>query len=233
VADNTTLNTGSGGDTISTDDIGGSVKVQRVKVQYGVDGAATDVSDTNPMPVDDAGGSLTVDAAGDVAHDAADSGNPLKVGGKAAVSALPTAVANGDRANLATDRFGRALTAQIDPGVMGFKAATYTTQQTGAALWTPAAGKCIAVSSFVVASFGTTAFRCTVWFGAAADTTYTEGTDKVVVDVNLAPSASVAPGVALALPVPICSTTADHVLRVTTDAAGSVRVQIHGYEFAP
>lgn len=60
MADNTTLNTGSGGDVISTDDLG-SVKVQRVKVQYGVDGSATDVSDSNPLPIDDAGGSLTVD----------------------------------------------------------------------------------------------------------------------------------------------------------------------------
>lgn len=60
MADNTTLNTGSGGDVISTDDLG-SVKVQRVKVQYGVDGSATDVSDSNPLPIDDAGGSITVD----------------------------------------------------------------------------------------------------------------------------------------------------------------------------
>lgn len=60
MADNTTLNTGSGGDVISTDDIAG-VKVQRVKLQYGVDGSATDVSDTNPLPIDDAGGSITVD----------------------------------------------------------------------------------------------------------------------------------------------------------------------------
>lgn len=50
MADNTTINTGSGGDVISTDDIGG-VKVQRVKVQYGSDGSATDVSSTAPMPV--------------------------------------------------------------------------------------------------------------------------------------------------------------------------------------
>lgn len=60
MADNTTLNTGTGGDVISTDDLG-SVKVQRVKVQYGVDGSATDVSDSNPLPIDDAGGSITVD----------------------------------------------------------------------------------------------------------------------------------------------------------------------------
>lgn len=63
MADNTTLDTGSGGDVIATDDIAG-VKHQRVKVQYGVDGAATDVSDSNPLPIDDAGGSLTVDNGG-------------------------------------------------------------------------------------------------------------------------------------------------------------------------
>lgn len=51
MADNTTLNTGSGGDVISTDDIAG-VKVQRVKVQYGADGSATDVAAAAPLPVD-------------------------------------------------------------------------------------------------------------------------------------------------------------------------------------
>jgi hypothetical protein len=62
MADNTVVNAGSGGDTIATDEIAG-VKHQRVKIQYGVDGSATDVSDTNPLPIDDAGGSITVDAA--------------------------------------------------------------------------------------------------------------------------------------------------------------------------
>lgn len=51
MADNTALNAGSGGDTISTDDLGAGVKVQRVKVQYGVDGSATDVEGTHGMPV--------------------------------------------------------------------------------------------------------------------------------------------------------------------------------------
>jgi hypothetical protein len=51
MADNTVLNTGTGGDTISTDDIAG-VKVQRVKVQHGADGSATDVSTASPLPVD-------------------------------------------------------------------------------------------------------------------------------------------------------------------------------------
>lgn len=49
MADNTTINPGSGGDTIATDDIGG-VKYQRVKVQYGEDGTSSDCSLENPLP---------------------------------------------------------------------------------------------------------------------------------------------------------------------------------------
>lgn len=49
MADNTVIPVGAGGDTIATDDIGG-VKHQRVKVEFGADGSATDVSATNPLP---------------------------------------------------------------------------------------------------------------------------------------------------------------------------------------
>lgn len=42
-------------------DLIGTTKHQRVKVQFGVDGSATDVSTVSPLPVGDAGGSLTVD----------------------------------------------------------------------------------------------------------------------------------------------------------------------------
>ena len=55
MADNTTLNAGSGGDVIATDDLGGApaVKVQRVKVMLGADGVNNgDVSATNPIPID-------------------------------------------------------------------------------------------------------------------------------------------------------------------------------------
>jgi len=51
MADNTTLNTGSGGDVIGADDIS-SVKYQRVKLIHGVDGTNDgDVATTNPLPV--------------------------------------------------------------------------------------------------------------------------------------------------------------------------------------
>jgi hypothetical protein len=61
MADNTTLNTGTGGDVIATDDISG-VKYQRVKLVIGADGVNDgDVSSSNALPVSDNGSSLTVD----------------------------------------------------------------------------------------------------------------------------------------------------------------------------
>jgi hypothetical protein len=58
MADNTTLNTGTGGDVIASDDVttlnGGAssgVKVQRVKVMFGDDNTARDASAAFPLPV--------------------------------------------------------------------------------------------------------------------------------------------------------------------------------------
>lgn len=58
MADNTTINPGTGGDVIATDDLttlnGGAVsgiKVQRVKTGWGVDAALFDTTVANPMPV--------------------------------------------------------------------------------------------------------------------------------------------------------------------------------------
>lgn len=49
MADNVAITAGSG-TTISTDDVGSGVQVQRVKVQFGVDGSATDCSASSPLP---------------------------------------------------------------------------------------------------------------------------------------------------------------------------------------
>lgn len=56
-------------------------------------------------------------ATGNVAHDAADSGNPLKMGGKALTTvATPAAVANGDRVDAWFDAQGRQQV-RVRPGV--------------------------------------------------------------------------------------------------------------------
>ncbi len=48
--DNITLDPGTGGATLAADDIGGVVH-QRVKMQFGADGSATDVSTASPLPI--------------------------------------------------------------------------------------------------------------------------------------------------------------------------------------
>lgn len=57
----------------------------------------------------DGDGNLLGEISGDVAADAADSGNPLKVGGVARTT-NPTAVADGDRVSASFDDLGRQLT---------------------------------------------------------------------------------------------------------------------------
>lgn len=191
---------------------------------------------TLSVGVIDETGASAVDAlavGGGTAHDAVDSGNPVKVGAKAA-NALPTAVANNDRTHNISDLWGRVLTTHIDPGMqvaITKTAFNATTTQTGAAMWTPASGKRIAITSLVIGTYGTTAARVIIWIGASGDTTYTAGTDHAVVIASFAPSATVKPGLVFTPAVPIFSATADHVLKITTDAGISIDVTWSGYEF--
>jgi hypothetical protein len=110
-----------------------------------------------------------------------------------------------------------------------FKGNQYATAQTGTALWTPASGRAVVVTSMHIQSGGTTAGTCIVWFGASGDTTYTRGTDPAIFDGEWAPSATNKPGIAMAFPTPIRG-TADHILRVTTTNAQTVTITVWGYE---
>lgn len=107
--------------------------------------------------------------------------------------------------------------------------AQFTSAQTGVALWTPSSGRAVCVTGLQIQSYGTTAGTCVVWFGAAADTTYTRGTDLAIFDGEFAPSNTNKPGVYATFPFPMRGTT-DHVVRLTTTNAQSVTVTVMGYE---
>lgn len=64
-----------------------------------------------------------VSSSGNVAHDAADSGNPVKIGGKANTS-LPSAVAASDRVDGMFDVYGRLVTIPYVAGASEVKAET-------------------------------------------------------------------------------------------------------------
>jgi len=105
-----------------------------------------------------------------------------------------------------------------------------TTAATGDAIWTPASGKRIAVTHLGIGTYGTTAARVIIWFGATADTTYTEGTDQVLFKGSFIPSATVAEQTIIPFSVPFVAATVDHVLRITTDGGISIDVVAVGHE---
>ena len=190
--------------------------------------------------IQDGGNSITVDGTvtvtdglnieGDVAHDTVDSGNPVKIGFQAENS-LSGAVATGDRVNGIADVFGRQLVTHIDAGMQVWKGANYTSQQTGTDIWTPSAGKKIAITYLAVSSYATTAGRVILWLGASGDTTYTAGTDQLIWAGSFAPSANAKPGAIISLPNAIYAVTADHRLKITSDAAISLDITVYGYEY--
>jgi hypothetical protein len=111
-----------------------------------------------------------------------------------------------------------------------WKSANYTTTQTGTAIWTPTSTKKVVITYLAVSSYATTAGRVILWFGASGDTTYTAGTDQLVWAGSFAPSANAKPGAIISLPFGISAVTADHVLRITSDAAISLDITVYGYE---
>jgi hypothetical protein len=131
MADNFETNAGSGGNTYASDDIA-SVHYPRVKISWGVDGAAVDASNSDPFPVGDAGGSLTVDNAA------------LAVtGGGVEASALRVTLANDSTGVISVDDNGGSLTVDGTVSISGTvtvgshavtNAGTFAVQVDGAAL---------------------------------------------------------------------------------------------------
>lgn len=174
---------------------------------------------------------VSVDASTiDVAHDAADSGNPVKIGMKAA-NAMPTAVANNDRTNAIGDVYGRQLVGHIDPGMFIWKQVEATTAQTGTTIWDPTTGSKIAITGYEIGTGGTTAALVTIWFGDNGDTTFTQGTDQVLFRGTLTPTSTSTPGVIANMTSPVFCNTTDRELHYTTSANITIYITIYGYEF--
>jgi hypothetical protein len=111
MADNIAISAGTG-TSVATDDVSG-VHFQKVKIDLGGDGASSPLgvgqqAMAASVPVAIASNQSAVPASGDVAHDAADSGNPQKVGGMARTT-NPTAVADADRVNAIFDKLGKQI----------------------------------------------------------------------------------------------------------------------------
>ena len=109
MADNHSIAHGAGPTIAATREVTYSGDTTHVPVVGLVTFAGSDDAKT----VTDVGAGAGLPLAGDVAHDAVDSGNPVKIGGKANSSA-PSAVAAGDRVDAWYDPAGRAVVAGSD-----------------------------------------------------------------------------------------------------------------------
>lgn len=115
------------GTEILFDDDGTGKKTPGVKLLDATAGSTTPIgTSANPLPVV---------PSGNVAHDAGDSGNPIKIGAKAiAHGSNPTAVAAGDRTDLYANRHGIPFSIGGHPAVITLKHTTITTAVTDAAI---------------------------------------------------------------------------------------------------
>ena len=227
MADGVAITAGSG-TTIATDDSGASGHVQIVKLAISADGSAT------PIPAD-----ATFGLEVDVSRIAAGSniiGKVLLTDGTNDVS-VDTIHNDGESStenhlNVGAKSYGLNNSNTWDgirANVSVNKTVTQTTAQTGSAVWTPAAGKAVVITSLQIQSYGVTAGTAIVWFGGSGDTAYSRGTDFAIFDGEFAPTATNKPGVYVTFPTPIRG-TADFVLRLTTTNAQSITVSVWGYE---
>jgi hypothetical protein len=162
-------------------------------------------------------------SAGDVAHDGADSGNPVKVGGKA-TNVEPTAVsATGDRTNFITDMVGKQITlpyANPENFVSGAITSAMTGTTSTSLVAAPAAGLRNYITTIVVSNAHATV-----------------GTDIIIQDgsggttLMTIPATAVYGGAVINLPVPLrqpTTATAIYCANVTTGA--STKVSAVGYK---
>lgn len=134
------------------------------------DADTTLVDTTNeiaPLQVD-ANGRLKVEAfsgetlpvGGDVAHDGADSGNPVKMGGKA-LTAEPTAVAANDRVNAMYDIYGHQITRGALREMKGAQTTTITSSTAETTVVTADATYKLDVYGIIVTNTSATATEVT------------------------------------------------------------------------
>jgi hypothetical protein len=204
----------------------GTNAIGKLAANDGVD--IGDVTITNAsIPVTDNGGSLTVDGtvtasntAGDVAHDSADSGNPVKIGA-VAKSADPTAVANGDRANLYTDLNGKLIVMPYtlpDNVITGSTSAITDTTSTSVIAAAGAGVRNYVTSIIVTNSHATVGTLVTITDGSGGST------------LAKGYAAAAGGGWSLTLPVPI-RTTANTALHAVCGTTGSnIYVTAVGYK---
>jgi hypothetical protein len=164
-----------------------------------------------------------VDPVAQVAHDAADSGEPVKIGGKA-YNAEPTPVsASGDRANLITDLVGKLITLPY-ANPENFVSGAITSAMTGTTSTSLVAAPASGLRNYITTIVASCAHA-------------TQGTDILIQDGNggttlmVIPAAALYGGSVINLPVPLRQpTTATAIYCANVTTGSSTKVSAVGYK---
>jgi hypothetical protein len=164
----------------------------------------------------------TLKVAGAVAHAAADSGNPIKIGGRARSSEI-TALANDNRADFVSDLAGKQIVlpyANPENFVSGAITTAMTATTTTSLIAAPAAGLRNYITQITVSNSHATV-----------------GTDIVIQDgsggaaLYTIPAAAVYGGAVLSFPTPLRQpTTATAIFCANVTTGASTKVSASGYK---
>lgn len=161
----------------------------------------------------------SIPSAGDVAHDTADSGNPIKVGYKAKnLGSLITPVTDGDRVNGLSDRYGAQFVVQGSSFIQAVNA-DYASSQSNVAIITAAANETVRVYTLLVNIDYDAQVAPSIYIGYGAASTPT--TSKCIfANTGMVPGCYVVPFGA-----PTQGASGED-LRITCDAPGNGNISV-------
>lgn len=114
---------------------------------------------------------IVATAVGDIAHDAADSGNPLKFGGIARIT-NPTAVADADRVNAIFDKLGKQIVVGAIRDMKGVQQTTITSSTAETTIISSVASTFLDLYGIIVANTSASAASVTVKDATAGTTRF-------------------------------------------------------------
>ena len=165
---------------------------------------------------------VTALTGGGVAHDGADSGNPIKVGGRA-VNVEIAAVANNDRSDLVTTLTGKIIT-QPYSNPENFVSGAITTPMTGTTSTSLVAAPAAGLRNYI-----TTIIISNAHLTVGTDVVIQDGTDGTT--LLTIPAAAVYGGAVITLPTPLRQpTTATAIFCANVTTGASVKASAVGYK---
>lgn len=131
-------------------------------------GQAT-MANSEPVVIASDQSAVSVTSSGSVAHDAADSGNPVKVGGHARTT-NPTAVQDGDRSNFITDKLGKQVVVNSIRDLKTVQQTTITNSTAETTIGTAVAATFLDLYSLVLTNTSATGTTVTIKDATAGTT---------------------------------------------------------------